>query len=111
LQRAGRELVRSPNHIRCRRPQEIKRVVRKKVGIGEPDHPFYGRHLVRSAQGDVLTDRTTGERVEQFVEADVTVTERIAPWYPTALQSVVQLPPIDPNAQHPIWRGNAKPDV
>jgi hypothetical protein len=82
LQRANRPLVESSNRIRCRPGSEVSRVVRQKVSIDHPQHPYYGRNYVRNAHDGILTDTVTGARIEPMVEADVTVVEKIPASFP-----------------------------
>lgn len=110
LQRANRPLVHSSNHIRCNPGREVSRVVRRKVGINEAQHPYHGR-VETNAHDGMLTERGTGKRVEAFVEADVTVVDKIPANQPYRLQDVARLPGIDPSEHRPFWHSDTKTGV
>lgn len=103
LQANGREALPGPNQIRCRPRQVWEETERRTVGLGQPEHPFYGR-ATRLHQGDRAVVNGTSETVPVFMDIDVPVT-RITPAHsPEPLQNTLVLPCPDDTGLD-LWNG------
>lgn len=119
LKAGGRETVPRPNRIRCRPPQKIEWTERRRVGIGERDHPMNGKVDERCTGTGPTTyyEKGTGKRVESFGEFDIVRSINIPADMPyplwrevKMLPSAVAAPDLAPGettarAATPIWRG------
>ena len=69
LKAAGRNAINGPNAIRCRPSSSAERVVRRRLGIGQSEHPLHS--VARFDANGNCRHRETGEPIEQFGEFDV----------------------------------------
>jgi hypothetical protein len=119
LRKAGHELVPSPNRIRCRTAQRVVCTKRRRVGVGDRDHPMYGKVDVRSYGhgAAIYYDKDTGKRVESFGNFDVAQVTDIPAhmpyplWKEVAVLPAAQATPssesgdVNGRPSPPIWRG------
>jgi hypothetical protein len=113
LSRANRDkdMVPSPNAIRCRPRRRWTEIVRKEVGPRDPGHPLFGKQYYQTpASHPVQKVYDANDRTEYdvFVEADVEVEMTDCGDRPDALQDAIVLPAVgpapDPNTGLlPLW--------
>ncbi|MEO5625748.1 MAG: hypothetical protein ABIQ70_07060 [Dokdonella sp.] len=98
LSRAGRPLVPSPNQVRCLPSAVLERIERRRVGIGNPEHPFHGRASIGQIDTSKAIVHGTGDSVDVWMEVDVVTKERRPAFVPESLTTSVVLPSIEPDA-------------
>ena len=108
LQRAGRQLVDSPNAIRCRRTRRWTEKERRQVGLGEREHPNFNDDYIRTSDGERASLRQSGESIPMYTEVEVDVKRTELGDFPSALQELV-IPDIGPapdgESLRPLWSG------
>jgi len=109
LHKAGRTTtIASPNLIRCRLPRQFDRTVRKRVGIGQAEHPHHNEYKSRSGNGEVAY-LANGGSCPTFMEVDVVEHVRERGEYPTPIHEATHLPGIEiPEVNHcslPLYDG------
>lgn len=105
---AGRQPVLSPNSVRCRAMLRTTKVVRRRVGLGEPEHPMHNV-AVRDPFTGVARHPTTHEEIPTFTELDVETPHVVAGHFPPPLHKSVVLPRVDPDGAD-FWPNNSKPE-
>jgi len=99
LSAAGRDVIASPNAMRCKPLTYLERTERRLVGIGEPEHPMHGK-VRHDLNGNAYDEN--GQAVPTFDEFDVTV-RNIVPMVTNApVQDEVKLPAATIDGQT-IW--------
>jgi hypothetical protein len=89
LVKGGRDGVRASNGVRCAPSETLTETERRRVGVGQPEHPYYGRAVMVSNEKAQVFG--TGEYVNTFVEVDVPVTRRRAGWQKVPLHDEIVL--------------------
>ena len=107
LRIAGRETIASPNAIRCRPMSYVERTERRRVGIGEAQHPMHGK-VTFDLNNNAYDAK--GEMVPTFGEFDVTVRDVVPMINNEPLQTAVQLPAATVDGA-PIWPRPAHADT
>jgi len=107
LQAAGRETVPGPNAIRCRVGSRTMKTVRRRVGLGEPEHPMHNV-AIRDPFTGVARHPTTHQEIPAFGEFDVPTLHVVPSHYPAPLHKEVRLPRVDADAPD-IWPTDVKP--
>jgi hypothetical protein len=101
--RAGdRESVRTSNSVRCRPLTTSSRIVRKRVGINESEHPYHGR-AIRSPNTDQCYVQETGETVDAFMEIEVEETATTGPDHQEPLWKAIKLPRVEASPAADLW--------
>jgi hypothetical protein len=76
LTKAGRPAVETSNSLRCKPSLTREVIERRRVGLGEPEHPHFGKATVSRNDPTKAQLHDGGEYIDTFVEMDVKRTIR-----------------------------------
>ena len=90
LRNAGRPVIASPNAVRCRVRSQVERTERRRLGVGDAQHPMAS--LAAYDRNGNCYRKDTNEHIEPFGDFDVSVKEVIPAIINAPLQDEVRLP-------------------
>jgi hypothetical protein len=118
LARAGRATVGHTNAIRCTRGHTEQVKCKRKVGLGDPEHPYYGRaqfpynRTSDTPGGDwnpeVIADN--GERTHCFVEIEEAVSVHHTAEVQEVLHTAIEVLPSATTSTIPLYDGERRTD-
>jgi hypothetical protein len=112
IDRAGRQVVASPNSIRHILPRTEVRTIKKRVGIGETAHPHHDAWLrtnFRAPHDGPMSGEVTlhnGQKVPTYMVVEVEDSTYHAPTWAQKLQTQINELPSASNDQIPLYSVN-----